>query len=177
MPRPIDGEFGEQVWAKDPTYVNHRRRSLQPRAIPGTCLWLWPKTGQNLVAIGPSEVVRTRTIQRRPEAERWSPHTISTLQSTPQKWDTPGDVTPVGNAVNAEELDTRESFEAEVHAAPGPSKGHRAGRASHQQSAETLALRLLSRVANEDLLVRQTFHTAKSAGTVSLKSCKAFSEQ
>ena len=78
FPKPIDIEFGEQVWAKVPTYVNRRKRSLQPRAVPGTWLGLWPRTGQNIVALSPNKVVRVRTVNRRPEAERlWSPPHIS----------------------------------------------------------------------------------------------------
>ena len=29
MPKPIDVEFGDKVWAKVPTYTNNRKRSLQ----------------------------------------------------------------------------------------------------------------------------------------------------
>ena len=28
LPKPIDIEFGEQIWAKVPTYLNKRKRSL-----------------------------------------------------------------------------------------------------------------------------------------------------
>ena len=107
------GIWRERVWAKVPTYINNRKKSLQERSVSGTWLGLWPKTGQNLVAIGPDKVVRVRTIQRRQEAERWSPHIITTLQSTPQKWDTPGEVTPEGLPIDAEDIDTGEPFDAE----------------------------------------------------------------
>ena len=40
LPKPIDIEFGEQVWAKVPTYINKRKRSLQDRAVLGTWLGL-----------------------------------------------------------------------------------------------------------------------------------------
>ena len=63
------------------------------------------------MALSPNEVVRVRTVNRRPEAERWSPHIIETLQLTPQKWDTPGEVTAEGLAIDADDLDTGEPFE------------------------------------------------------------------
>ena len=67
----------------------------------------------NVIAISPSKVIRTRTVQKRPEAERWSPHIIETLQSTPQTWDTAGEVTPEGLAIDADDFDTGEPFETE----------------------------------------------------------------
>ena len=36
MPKPITIEFGEQVWAKTPGYVNKRKRALQERSVAGT---------------------------------------------------------------------------------------------------------------------------------------------
>ena len=51
FPRAIDIEFGEQVFAKTPEYLNHRKRALQEKSVPGTWLGVWPPTGQNLVAI------------------------------------------------------------------------------------------------------------------------------
>ena len=96
---------------------------MQERAVPGTWLGIYGKTGQSYVAISPSKVVRVRTIQRRPEAERWSPHIIMTLQATPQKPDASGEVHPEGNAVDADELDTGEPFEPEDPSMPGSSKG------------------------------------------------------
>ena len=46
LPRPIEVGFGEQVWAKTPTYLNKRKRSLQERAIPGTYLGFNHKKGR-----------------------------------------------------------------------------------------------------------------------------------
>ena len=46
LPKPIDIEFGEQVWAKTPSYKNHRKCSLQERSTPGTYLGIWAPTGQ-----------------------------------------------------------------------------------------------------------------------------------
>ena len=36
MPRGIDIEFGEQVFAKTPEYLNRRKRALQEKSVPGT---------------------------------------------------------------------------------------------------------------------------------------------
>ena len=62
MPQPIDIEFGEKVFAKVPNYLDKRKRSLQERAVEGTWLGIWAKTGQSLVAISPSKVVRVRSV-------------------------------------------------------------------------------------------------------------------
>ena len=71
LPKGIDIEFGEQVWAKTPEYLNKRKRSLQEKSVLGTWLGIWPPTGQNLVAVNFGTVVRVRTAMRRLEAERW----------------------------------------------------------------------------------------------------------
>ena len=80
-PKPIDVEFGEQICAKTPTYKNHRKCSLQERSVAGTWLGIWAKTGESIVAIGLGRVVKVRTVNRRPEAERWYPTVIDFLQS------------------------------------------------------------------------------------------------
>ena len=36
LPKTMDVEFGEQVWAKTPEYRNHRKRSLQERSVACT---------------------------------------------------------------------------------------------------------------------------------------------
>ena len=70
---------------------------------------------ENIVAICLGKVIKTRTVQRRPEAERWSSNVIDFLQATPQKLVREGDVEPTGVAVDVEEIDTGEA-QAEAEA-------------------------------------------------------------
>ena len=64
---------------------------------------------KNIVAINPGLVVKTRTVNRRPEAERWSSNVIDFLQATPQQWNREGAVETTGAAVDAEDVDTSEA--------------------------------------------------------------------
>ena len=105
IPKPIDIEFGEQVWAKTPEYRNHRKRSLQERSVAGTWLGIWGPTGENIVAIELGHVVKVRTVNRRLEAERWSSNIIDFLQATPQQWVRRGAVEPTGAAFDVHDLD------------------------------------------------------------------------
>ena len=123
-PKPIEAGVGEQVWAKTPTYLNRRKRSLQERAILGTYLGVNHKKDKNSVAISPSKAVQVRTINRRPEPGRWSANIIDFLQASADKHDVEGQVVELGNAVDAEDIDTGEAFQAELDtegvAAPKP---------------------------------------------------------
>ena len=78
--------------------------------MPGTWLGIWIKTGEKLVAISPTQVVKVRTVMRRPEAERWSSNIIDFLQATPQRWIREGEVEPTGLALDVDELDTGEGI-------------------------------------------------------------------
>ena len=102
IPKPIDVEFGEQVWAKIPQYRNKRRRSLQERSISGTWLRILRKSSENIVAVGPGKIAKVRIIARRPEAERWSSNIIGHLQATPQQWNREGEAEPTGEALDVE---------------------------------------------------------------------------
>ena len=123
VPKPIDVEFGEQVWAKIPQYRNKRRRSLQERSIAGTWLGIWRKSGENIVAVGPGKVVKVRTIAGRLEAERWSSNIIEHLQATPQQWSREGHVEPTGEALDVEDLDTSEPLVAQEDPVTGSAPG------------------------------------------------------
>ena len=127
LPKGIDIEFGEQVWAHTPTDLNKRKMSLQERSVAVTWLGLWPDTNQHMVAIYLGKVIRVRTATRRPEAERWSSNVIDFLQATPQKLDRQGEVEDLGVAFGVDDVDTSEV----VHVAlgvPSHESGPAAGR-------------------------------------------------
>ena len=125
VPKQIGVESCQEIFAKTQTCRDKRKRSLAERAVAGIWLGIWGPTGENIVAIGPGHVIKVRTINRRPAAERWSSNVIDFLQATPQQWEMQGAVTPIGAAFDAQDLDTREAQAAiDLLQAAGPAVPH-----------------------------------------------------
>ena len=80
-------EFGEQILDKPMrSPQSNRKRSLMSKWVHGTWLGVTRDTGENLVALeGGGAVIRVRTIQRKPEVNRWSEKALKEIQATPRE--------------------------------------------------------------------------------------------
>ena len=47
--------------------------------------WVYPRTGEHIIAIESGEVIRVRTVHRLPEQDRWSKDAVQAVKAAPRK--------------------------------------------------------------------------------------------
>ena len=85
-------EVGELVWAKlqlkKPSIEKKHKRAkkkLVERSILGVWLGVYARTGEHIVLKENGDVVRVRTINRRPEGQRFNADMITSIEATPRR--------------------------------------------------------------------------------------------
>ncbi len=85
-------EFGESVWAKlqlkkSPVLkkVKRGKKKLIERSIPGVWLGIYVRTGENIILKNNGDVVRVRTITRRPRSQRFEADKILGMEALPRR--------------------------------------------------------------------------------------------
>ena len=84
-------EFGESVWGKlqlkkSPIRkkVKRGKQKLVERSVLGTWVGIYPRTGENIIVKENGDVVRVRTITRRPDAEKFDAERILAIKALPR---------------------------------------------------------------------------------------------
>ena len=85
-------EFGESVWAKlalkkSPTKKKTKRgkKKLEERSIDGVWLGIYPRTGEHIILKNNGDVVRVRTINRKPRESRFDAEKVMAILATPRE--------------------------------------------------------------------------------------------
>ena len=84
-------EFGEYIWAKlqlkkSPIVkkIKRGKKKLEERSVDGVWLGIYPRTGEHIIAKDNGDVIRVRTINRRPRSERFNAEKIFAILATPR---------------------------------------------------------------------------------------------
>ena len=76
-------EFGEQMWYMLPKTKSGKKQKLSTKWRDGTYLGISRKSGEALVANSEGDVIKIRTLRRRPLSERWSHVKVKNVKGTP----------------------------------------------------------------------------------------------